>query len=65
MWIQIRLHQAPEKHSCLDIGEGGVLLIWIIVGQGSAVLAVSAGEVGHSFFYFLSSFSLSLGKGPI
>ena len=44
--------------------------IWIIVGQGPTVLAVGAG-VGRLFghFYshlsFLSSFSLTLGDGPI
>ena len=31
----------------------GVLLIWIIVGQGPAVLAVGAG--GDVWLYFLSS----------
>ena len=47
----------------------GVLLIWIIVGQGPIALAVGAGGglFGH-FFSHLSlvfSFSLSLGDGPI
>ena len=47
----------------------GVLLIWIIVGQGPIALAVGAG--GGCFGHFLShlsllfSFSLSLGDGPI
>ena len=39
----------------------GVLLIWIIVGQGPIVLAVGAGGVVWTFFLLpiLSSFSLS------
>ena len=47
----------------------GVLLIWMIVEQGSIVLAVGAdgGWFGHFFsrLSYLSSFSLSLGDGPI
>ena len=46
----------------------GVLLIWIIVGQGPTALAVGAGWVVWTFFSrlsFLSSFSLSLRDGPI
>ena len=47
----------------------GVLLIWIIEGQGPIALAVGAGGgwFGHFFsrLSFLSSFSLSLGDGPI
>ena len=43
----------------------GVLLIWLIVGQGLAALAVGAGGVVWTFLSFLSSFSLSLGDGPI
>ena len=46
----------------------GVLLTWIKVGQGPAALAVGAGGVfGHFFSHlsFLSSFSLSVGDGPI
>ena len=47
----------------------GVLLIWIIVGQGPTALAVGAGGGCLDFFFsrlsFLSSFSLSLGDGPI
>ena len=43
--------------------------IWITVGQGPTVLAVGAGGVLFGHFYshlsFLSSFSLSLGDGPI
>ena len=46
----------------------GVLLIWIMVGQGPIALAVGAGGVFGHFFSHLSlffSFSLSLGDGPI
>ena len=46
----------------------GVLLIWIIVGQGPTALTVGPG--GGVWTFFLSSisslfFSLSLGDGPI
>ena len=43
--------------------------IWITVGQGSTALAVVAGggclDIFYSHLSFLSSFSLSLGDGPI
>ena len=42
--------------------------IWVIVGQGPIALAVGAGGglFGHfSLLYPFSSFSLSLGDGPI
>ena len=44
--------------------------IWMIVGQGPIALAVGAGGGGlFGHFYsplsFLSSFSLSLGDGPV
>ena len=43
--------------------------IWITVGQGPTALAVGAGGSCVDIFYsqlcFLSSFSLSLGEGPI
>ena len=43
--------------------------IWIIVGQGPIALAVGTGGRLFGHFYspvsFLSSFSLSLGDGPI
>ena len=46
----------------------GVLLIWIIVGQGPALLAVGVGGVlfGHFFFRlsFLSSFFPLSGRRP-
>ena len=47
----------------------GVLLVWMIVGQGPIALAVEAGGglFGHFFSHlsFLFSVSLSLGDGPI
>ena len=47
----------------------GVLLIWIIVGQGPTALEVGAGggclDIFSSRLSFLFSFSLSLGDGPI
>ena len=46
----------------------GRTTIWITVGQGPTALAVGAGGVfGHFYSHlsFLSSFSLSLGDGPI
>ena len=43
--------------------------IWITVGQGPTALAVGAGggclAIFTSHLFFLSSFSLSLGDGPI
>ena len=47
----------------------GVLLIWIIVGQGPTVLAVDAGGGCLGIFFshlsLLFSFFLSLGDDPI
>ena len=47
----------------------GVLLVWMIVGQGPFELAVGAGggclNIFFSHLSFLFSFSLSLGDGPI
>ena len=45
----------------------GVLLIWIIVGQGPIALAVGAGGVVWTFFLssIFSLFFPSLGDGPI
>ena len=54
---------------CLEnIQSRSVLLIWIIVGQGSIALAV--GEGGHcldifSLVYLVSFLSHSLGGGPM
>ena len=44
----------------------GVLLIWIIVGQGPTALAVGAGRGCLGIFALIHHFSfLSLGDGPI
>ena len=46
----------------------GRLTIWMIVRQGRTALAVDAGGVVWTFYshlFFLFSFSLSLGDGPI
>ena len=46
----------------------GCRTIWIIVGQGPIALAVGAGGGCLDIFslpYLFSSFSLSLGDGPI
>ena len=46
----------------------GVLLIWIIVGQGPIALAVGVGEGCLDIFSLVDLFSLpspSLGDGPI
>ena len=47
----------------------GVLLIWIIIWQGLTALAVGVSGDDLDIFFsrlsFLSSFSLSLGDGPI
>ena len=47
----------------------GILLILVRVGQGPTALTVGAGGGCLDFFFshqsFLSSFSLSLGDGPI
>ena len=46
----------------------GVLLIWILVGQGPTALELGAGKelFGHFFslVYYFSLLSLSLGDGP-
>ena len=69
-------------HACFKSGGGrvvrgclvnfqcwGVLLIWIIEGQGPVVLAVGADGGCFGIFFsrlsLLFSFSLSLGDGPI
>ena len=72
------------RHATISIGDGGgrverkcwvnfqcrgVLLVWMMVGQGPIALAVGAGGglFGHFFSHlsFLFSFSLSLGDGPL
>ena len=58
-----------EQWCWVDFQCRGVLLIWIVVGQGPTVLAVGTGGglFGHFFsgLLFLSSYSLSLGDCPI
>ena len=56
------------KSACTKYEYWGVLLIWIILGQGPAALAVVAGEDCFDIFFsrlsFLASFSLLMGDGP-
>ena len=58
-----------ERRCWVNFQCRGVLLVWLIVGQGPIALAVGAGGglFGHFFSHlsFLFSFSLSLGDGPI
>ena len=58
-----------ERRCWVNFQCRGVLLVWMIEGQGPIALAVGAGRgaFGHFFSHlsFLFSFSLSLGDGPI
>ena len=58
-----------ERRCWVNFQCRGVILVWLIVGQGPIALAVGAGGglFGHFFSHlsFLFSFSLSLGDGPI
>ena len=58
-----------ERRCWVNFQCRGVLLLWMIVGQGPIALAIGAGGglFGHflSHLSFLFSFSLSLGDGPI
>ena len=58
-----------ERRCWVNFQCRGVLLVWMIVGQGPTALAVGAGGDGLDIFFsqlsFLYSFSLSLGDGPI
>ena len=58
-----------ERRSWVNFQCRGVLLLWMVVGQGPIALAIGAGGglFGHFFSHlsFLFSFSLSLGDGPI
>ena len=58
-----------ERRCWVNFQCRGVLLLWMIVGQGPIALAIGAGGglFGHFFSHlsFLFSFSLSLGDDPI
>ena len=58
-----------ERRCWVNFQCRGVLLVWMIVGQGPIALAVGAGGGCLDIFFphlsFLFSFSLSLGDGPI
>ena len=58
-----------ERRCWVNFQCRGVLLVWMMVGQGPIALAVGAGGrlFGHFFSHlsFLFSFSLSLGDGTI
>ena len=57
-----------ERWCWVNFQGRSVLLIWIIVGQGPTALAVGAGGGGLDIFTLIcpfSSFSFSLGDGPI
>ena len=59
--------QRPRR-CCVNFQCQGVLLIWIIVGQGPVALAVGAGGGCLDIFslvYLFSFLSPSLGDGPI
>ena len=56
------------RRCCVNFQCQGVLLIWIIVGQGPVALAVGAGGGCLDIFslvYLFSFLSPSLGDGPI
>ena len=46
------------RRGWLNFQSQGVLLIWIIVGQGPVALAVDAGGGGLDFFSLIYHFSL-------
>ena len=58
-----------ERRCWVNFQCWGVLLAWMIVGQGPIALAVGAGrgclDIFFSHLSFLFSFSLSLRDGPI
>ena len=56
------------RRLCVNFQCRGVLLIWIIVGQGPVALAVGAGGGSLDIFSLVYLFSFlppSLGDGPI
>ena len=58
-----------ERRCWVNFQCRGVLLLWMIVGQGPIVLAVDAGggclDIFSLVYLFSFSSSLSLGDGPI
>ena len=58
-----------ERRCWVNLQFRGVLLFWMMVGQGPIALAVGAGgsclDIFFSHLSVLFSFSLSLGDGPI
>ena len=57
-----------ERRCWVNFQCRGVLLVWMIVGQGPIALAIGAGGGCLDIFslnYLFSSFSPSLGEGPI
>ena len=57
-----------ERRCPVNLHCRGVILAWMIVGQGLIALAVGAGRGCLDIFFHLSllfSFSLSLRDGPI
>ena len=59
-----------ERRCWVNFQCRGVLLVWILAGQGPIALAVGAGggfvlDIFFSHLSFLFSFSLSLGDSPI
>ena len=56
------------RRCCVNFQRRGVLLIWLIVGQGPIALAVGAGGRYLDIFSLVCLFSFlspSLGDGPI
>ena len=62
-FLHVRRGDRVVRRCWVKIQCRGVLLIWIVVGQGLIALAVGAGEDCLEFFSHLSF--LSLGDGPI
>ena len=56
------------RRSCLNFQRWGVLLIWILVGQGPIALVIGAGRGCLDIFSLICLFSFlypSLGDGPL
>ena len=58
-----------EQRCCVNFQCWGVLLVWMIVGQGPIALAIGAGggclDIFSLILSFLFSYSLPLGDDPI